>query len=254
MNDELRYEARGSGPTLLLLHGFPFDRRMWEEELARLSVGRRVVAVDLRGFGESPLWGEPSIDDLGDDVVRLCDRLGVAMGSICGFSMGGYVAFSIYARHAARVSALVLADTRAASDTEVGLAARRSTIAQLRDDGAMQFLDGVPERLLSRHADNDLRSRVRGLCVEKKESLIAATRAMAERPDRTPLLPTIECPTLVLCGGEDATSPAPEMRGIAQAIRGAEYAELAGVGHLSNLEAPDRFNDTVARFLAAHEL
>jgi 3-oxoadipate enol-lactonase len=251
---KLAHESRGAGPTLVLLHAFPFDRRMWSEELARLSDARRVVAVDLRGFGESPLWGEPTVDELGDDVVALLDELGVPMASVCGLSMGGYVALSVAERHRGRVAALVLADTRTAADSDVAKLAREATMRQVRSDGPALFLDGVPERLLSRHASDDLRQRVRDLCVDRAETILAATRALAHRPDRTSLLPRIDCPTLVICGGEDTTSPAPEMRSLAAQIPGAEYVEIAGAGHLSNLEAPDRFDEAVARFLAAHDL
>lgn len=250
---KLAHESRGAGPTLVLLHAFPFDRRMWSEELARLSDGRRVVALDLRGFGESPLWGEPTIDELGDDVVALLDELGVPMASVCGLSMGGYVALSMVERHRSRVAALVLADTRSAADSDVARAAREATMRQVRSDGPASFLDGVAERLLSRHASEDLRQRVRDLCVERAETILAATRAMAHRPDRTALLSRIDCPTLVVCGGEDTTSPAPEMRSLAAQIPDAEYVEIAGAGHLSNLEAPDRFDEALARFLAAHD-
>src|SRR5262249_20728311 len=137
---------------------------------------------------------------------------------------------------------------------DVARAAREATIRQVRTDGPAQFLDGIPERLLSRHASEDLRQRVRDLCVERAETILAATRALAHRPDRTGLLPQIDCPTLVICGGEDTTAPAPEMRGLAQAIPDAEFVEIAGAGHLSNLEAPDRFDDAVARFLMAQDL
>ena len=88
---------------------------------------------------------------------------------------------------------------------------------QVRNDGPAAFLDGVPERMLSRHASDDLRQRVRDLCVDRAETILAATRALAHRPDRRPLLPTIDCPTLLVCGGEDTTSPAPEMRSLAAA-------------------------------------
>jgi 3-oxoadipate enol-lactonase len=176
------------------------------------------------------------------------------MAAVAGLSMGGYVALSLAERHRARLSALILADTRAAADSEVARAAREATIRQVRSDGAEQFLDGVPERLLSRHATDDLRQQVRNQCAERSESIVAATRAMAHRPDRTPLLGMLDLPALVICGGEDANAPAPEMRELAQSIRGAEFVEIAGVGHLSNLEAPDRFNDAVSRFLTAHDL
>jgi 3-oxoadipate enol-lactonase len=251
---KLAYESRGEGPVLVLVHAFPFDRRMWSEELARLSDVRRVIAVDLRGFGESPLWGEPTVDELGDDVIALLDALGIPMASVCGLSMGGYVALALAERHRARLAALILADTRAAADGEVARAARESTIRQVRNDGPGAFLDGVPERLLSRHASDDLRQRVRDLCVDRAETILAATRALAHRPDRTALLARIDCPTLVICGGEDTTAPAPEMRSLATQIPDAEYVEIAGAGHLSNLEAPDRFDEAVARFLGAHQL
>src|SRR5207302_4378078 len=154
MNTKLAYDSRGAGPTLVLLHAFPFDRRMWSEEVARLSDVRRVVAVDLRGCGASALWGEPTLDELGDDVIALLDELGVPMVSVCGLSMGGYVALSLVERHRGRVAALVLADTRAAADGDVARAAREATMRQVRSDGPSAFLDGVPERLLSRHASD----------------------------------------------------------------------------------------------------
>jgi pimeloyl-ACP methyl ester carboxylesterase len=251
---KLAFESRGEGPVLVLVHAFPFDRRMWAEQLARLGDGRRVIAVDLRGFGESPLFGEPTIDELADDVVATLDALGVPMASVCGLSMGGYVALSLAARHRGRLASLVLCDTRAAGDSEVARAAREATMKQVRSDGPAAFLDGVPERLLSRHASDDLRQQVRDLCVDRADAILAATRALAHRPDRTAMLATIDCPTLVVCGGEDTTSPAPEMRSLASQIPDAEYVEIAGAGHLSNLEAPDRFDDAVARFLSAHDL
>ena len=251
---KLAYDTRGEGPVLVLLHAFPFDRRMWSEEIARLSDVRRVVAVDLRGFGGSPLWGEPTVDELADDVVRTLDELGVPMASVCGMSMGGYVALSLAARHKGRLAALVLADTRAAADSDVARLAREATMRQVRNDGPAAFLDGVPERMLSRHATDDLRQRVRDLCVDRTDTILAATRALAHRPDRTPMLPSIDCSTLLVCGGEDTTSPAPEMRALAERIPDSEFVEIAGAGHLSNLEAPDRFDEAVARFLAAHDL
>jgi pimeloyl-ACP methyl ester carboxylesterase len=251
---DIGYDSRGEGPPLVLLHAFPFDRRMWCEQLAHLSYQRRVITLDLRGFGETPLWKAASVDDLGDDVVRALDQLGLPMVSLCGLSMGGYVALSVADRHRARLASLILADTRAGADSDVARAAREDTIRRLRQQGPYAYLDGIPQRLLSRHADENLRQVVRDLCCERVETIIAATRALRDRRDRTAKLGEIECPTLVICGGEDAIAPPAEMRALANALSDGEYVEIAGAGHLSNLEAPQRFNEAVGRFLQSHEL
>jgi pimeloyl-ACP methyl ester carboxylesterase len=124
----------------------------------------------------------------------------------------------------------------------------------VRHDGPYAYLDGIPQRLLSRHADENLRQVVRDLCCERVETIIAATRALRDRRDRTAMLGEIECPTLVICGGEDAIAPPAEMRALANALSDGEYVEIAGAGHLSNLEAPQRFNEAIGRFLQSHDL
>src|SRR5438270_9342971 len=132
---DIGYDSRGEGPALVLLHAFPFDRRMWSEQVAHLSGARRVIALDLRGFGETPLWKAASIDELADDVVRALDKLGVAMVSLCGLSMGGYVALSLADRHRARLASLILADPRAGADSGGARGARQDTIRQGRHAG-----------------------------------------------------------------------------------------------------------------------
>ena len=250
---KLAYEARGAGPALVLLHAFPFDRRMWAEELAAPRDVRRVVAVDLRGFGESPLWGEPTVDDLADDVIARSTSSAWRWRRVCGMSMGGYVALSLAERHRARLAALVLADTRAAADSEVALRRGMTTMRQVRNDGTAAFLDGVPERMLSRHASDDLRQRVRDLCADHPRRSSprrgrSRTGPIARRSgdDRLPDAGAVRRRRHDLAGARDALAGAQ--------IPDAEYVEIAGVGHLSNLEAPRRFDEAVARFLAAQNL
>src|SRR5262245_41530830 len=117
---ELAYDVRGEGPVLLLLHAFPFDRRIWTDNAASFSAQLRVVSFDFPGAGESPLSGAPSIADLADDAVALLDGLGMPMATVCGLSMGGYVALAMAERHPARLAGLILADTRAGADSPEG--------------------------------------------------------------------------------------------------------------------------------------
>src|SRR5207248_10160057 len=90
---ELAYEERGSGPVLLFIHGFPFDRTMWVAQLAGLAKIRTAVAVDLRGHGLSDVMsgGDFSMDLFADDVAKTLDAIGADKADIVGLSMGGYV-------------------------------------------------------------------------------------------------------------------------------------------------------------------
>ena len=108
----LAYEERGTGIPLLLVHGYPLDRTMWQPQLEALAAHRRVIAVDLRGHGESVAGEAPaSMDRFAEDLVGLLAILGIPDVVFCGLSMGGHVAFAFLRRHVGRLRALVLADT-----------------------------------------------------------------------------------------------------------------------------------------------
>src|SRR6476659_4990226 len=118
------YDDRGTGPALVLLHPFPLTRATWAGLADALAAHRRVIAVDARGFGDSPLTGPFAIADIADDLAALLDQLAIARATVLGMSMGGYAALAFAARHRERLSALVLADTRAAADSPETRAAR----------------------------------------------------------------------------------------------------------------------------------
>ncbi len=110
----LAYSDQGPGPAVVLLHGYPLSRVMWDEQLSGIGSTYRVIAPDLRGHGESPSPdGVYTMDEMADDVVELVDFLHIDEPIVLGgLSMGGYVALSLVARYPNRVRALVLMDTR----------------------------------------------------------------------------------------------------------------------------------------------
>ena len=110
----LNVEERGRGRPLLLVHGFPLDHTMWNEQLTTLSDGCRVIAADLRGFGHSDRGDEPLTMDLfADDLNSLLDALQIDTPvTFCGLSMGGYVGWRFLARYGDHVEALIQCDTR----------------------------------------------------------------------------------------------------------------------------------------------
>jgi pimeloyl-ACP methyl ester carboxylesterase len=117
---ELRFGEAGKGLPVVLLHGYPFDRSMWREQIDYLKTqGYRAVAPDLRGFGESPRGsGTSTMTEMAEDVLALMDRLEIDRAIVCGLSMGGYVALEFIHQFPSRVRAIVLAGTRAPADSE----------------------------------------------------------------------------------------------------------------------------------------
>ena len=257
------YEEHGVGeaPPVVLLPPFPFARGIWSDLAGALAARHRVIAVDARGFGESPLGQEGdgdadadgdgyAIDDLADDLAALLAELGVARAAVLGMSMGGYTALAFAIRHPARLAALVLADTRAGADSAETRKARDGAIGRIKATGSGPYLDGSLARLLSPSASPELVSFLRARAETRAASLIAGIEALRDRPDRTGELGAIRVPTLAIRGSDDQVTPAADMQQMAAAIADATFVSIPGAGHLSNIEAPEAFERALMPFLA----
>src|SRR5574341_2322309 len=143
--------GRNDGFTVIFLHGFPHRRSLWTPQLASLSPHARCIALDLRGFGESTVAPTYSMDQYADDVAAFMDALHIQHAVICGLSMGGYVAFSMWRRHRARVHSLVLADTKAAADSEEAKEKRRAMAQLARERGAVAVADSLMPGMVGKH-------------------------------------------------------------------------------------------------------
>ena len=145
---ELAYVDHGIGPPILLVHGFPLDHSMWSAQIDALAGRYRVIAPDLRGFGESSLGdADPevgvSMERYADDLAELLDVLAVADPVVLvGFSMGGYIAWQFVRKHAVRLRALIQCDTRAAADSD-----DLAVVARAAASGAGEALSHTPEQL-----------------------------------------------------------------------------------------------------------
>jgi pimeloyl-ACP methyl ester carboxylesterase len=253
---ELRISGRrlvcdvyGTGPTCVLLHAFPFDRRLLAATATRLAARARVLVPDLRGFGDSELDGPYSIADLADDVARLLDEQGVERAVVGGISMGGYVSLAFASLHPQRLLGLVLADTKAGPDSSEARAARDQAMALVREEGVAAFVEAQLPKLLGPSASAEMREQVRALGAQRAESVLAALTALRDRPDRRPDLGRITCPTLILVGADDVVTPPAEAAALTTAISRAVLVEIPGAGHLANLEAPLPFAQAIAGFL-----
>ena len=252
---ELAYDEAGSGTPLLLVHGWPLDRTMWAGQLGGLATHARVLAPDLRGFGSSTVRPPYTIDQYADDLVAFLDALGLASAVVCGLSMGGYAAFSMLRRHGDRIRGLILADTKATADTDEARENRRTLIGVIEREGMSALADRQLEAMVGRSTRErrpQLAETVRGMMLSTPaEGAIGALRAMADRPDSTPMLASIDIPTLVVGGAEDTITPPTVLRAMAAEIPGSRVEILERAGHVSALERPAAFNHVVSEFVGA---
>lgn len=245
----------GGGDPLLLLHAFPLNGKMFEPQLEAFSGGRRVIAPDFPGFGRSPRTpAQPDMRYYAEGVRGLLDRIEVDRVVLGGVSMGGYVAFECLRSFPERISGLILADTRPDPDSDEIRAARKETALRVAREGIEVLVDLQMDRLLSPDTRNDnpgLVEKVRSIILESSpDGVVAALGAMRGRQDSTPLLEKIAIPALVVGGEEDAVSSPEVMAAMAEKIPDARHVTLPQAGHLSNLEAPEGFNQALEEFLA----
>jgi 3-oxoadipate enol-lactonase len=250
----MSYRDHGEGDPLVLLHAFPLNGRMFESQMTAFSGDHRVVAPDYPGFGRSPRTpAQPDVRYYAEGLRSLLDRLHLERVILGGVSMGGYVAFECMRLFPERVSALILANTRAEPDSEEIRESRNEMALRVAQEGVGVLVELQMERLLSTATlqnDEELVEYVRAMIFENSpDGVVAALGAMRERPDSSPLLGEIGVPTLVVGGEEDSISSPEIMGAMAAEIPGASHVTIPHTGHLSNLEAPEEFNSTLTDFL-----
>ena len=240
----------GEGPPILFLHAFPLNNRMWEPQLAAFRTTARVIAPDLPGFGLSPFDRDvASLDDYARVVLYRLDELDVGPMVVVGLSMGGYLAFRLFEMAPDRITGLVLADTKAAPDTDEQRTDRHRLAAEVEASGIDVVVDELAPKLIGATAlrlDPDRIDDVRTLARENTPAGIAnALRALAARPDSSHLLPSIMCPVACVVGSEDVITPPAIVRAMAERIPRAVTIVIPEAGHLANLEAPGAFNRAI---------
>lgn len=256
---EIGFDDEGKGSPVVLLHGYPFNRTMWRDQLEELKPHHRVIVPDLRGHGETTVT--PSVatmEDMAGDVAALLESLEVSRTAIGGLSMGGYVALAFSRLFPLQVRSLVLADTRPQTDTEEGKQNREQQAQKALSEGMEAIADGLLPKLLSSETVSkrpDIVKRVRDMIVATKpEGAAAALRGMAQRQNQIPFLSHIIAPTLILVGSEDALTPVADSELMHREIGGSRLKIIEGAGHVSNLERLEEFNRPLIEFLSDVEV
>lgn len=249
-------EDRGAGRAIVLVHGFPLDREMWRAQIDSLAGEFRVVAPDLRGFGQSSLAPGDAEQGVGmeryaADVAAVLDELGVAEPVVlAGFSMGGYAAWQFARRWPQRLAGLIQLDTRAVADTDEARAGRlKMAEAALAAGDSSPALAMLPKLRGKSSQKAEVVAALEAMIKRQSAAAVAAAqRGMARREDVRPRLKDIACPALAIVGAEDVISPPAEMREIAAAMPDAKVVEIAAAGHMTTMEAPAAVTEAIADF------
>jgi pimeloyl-ACP methyl ester carboxylesterase len=241
---KIHYEVYGSGPPLLLTHGYSSTSAMWQDQIEALSRHHKLVLWDMRGHGQSDYPDDPAAYSEAltvADMAALLDEVGAASAIVGGLSLGGYMSLAFYRAHPKRVRALLIIDTGPgfkkddARDTwnkrahETGDRFEREGLAVLKNLSR--------ERSSVSHRDaSGLALAARGMLTQRDASVIES-------------LPTIKVPSLVVVGADDAPFLAASDY-MAAKIPGAQKVIVPAAGHAVNIDQPQAFLDAVLPFLA----
>ncbi len=238
----LGYDSAGSGEALVLLHGFPLNRTIWDAQFSALAKLCRVVRLDLRASGESGRGEGPALmETLAGDVCGLLDTLGIERAILAGHAMGGYVALAFFRMYAERVAGFALIASHVAADMPARAGERDAQAETVADLFAPAFAATHPAEV----------ERVRAIVTAADPAGAAAQIiGMKERVDSTDLLEDIRVPALIIGGNSDRLIAPPVLEQTASAIADCEYVSLPDAGHVPMLEAPDATTAALARLIA----
>ncbi|MGB5026212.1 MAG: alpha/beta hydrolase [Saprospiraceae bacterium] len=249
------YDDLGEGIIpIIFLHGFPFDKTMWQEQIDFLKASNRVIAYDIRGFGKSTdEVSILSIDLFVDDLIGFMDSLAIEKAIVCGFSMGGYIALKAVKKYPDRFSAMILSDTQCIADTPEAKAKRYQTIDEIALNGSTQFIEKFIKNVF--HKDSlinkkELVANLQSVAHSNSQQVITAGLvALAERTETCSFLSEVTIPCLIICGREDVVTPLAQSESMNTKIKGSILCVIEKAGHVSNLEQARVFNKHLADFL-----
>lgn len=248
---DVRVDGSG-GNAVVMIHGFPLTRDIWDAQAKALARTHRVVLPDLRGMGASSVPDGPYLmETLASDIAATLDALAIERAAFVGHSLGGYVALAFARMYTERVTRLALVCSRIAADTREIAENRRKNADSIEREGAMTA--EMTTRLLAPETVSrrpDISQRVTDISrrIDPKGAA-AMLRGMALRVASDDIAPDLEVPVLVVAGARDAVVPIEEARAVARTFPEGRLVVCEGSGHLPMLEEPERLTEALAEFL-----
>ncbi|MCL2761112.1 MAG: alpha/beta hydrolase [Desulfuromonadales bacterium] len=251
----IEYEIRGNGDPLLLIHGFPLSRKIWEPQLSGLSDQYMVIAPNLRGYGESPLpFSDYKMDTYSDDLVALLDSLKIEKAIVGGMSMGGYILFNMIDRYPKRVKAAIFMVTTSDADSEEGKKRRQMLADLVLTKGTKPVADAFKEILFAPDTKTEhpelVESIYEQMLTTSPEGIINGLFAMRDRKEYTSRLFQFKLPSLIICARLDQTIPREKSLDMLSKMPNATLYSIPDAGHMVGMEQPEKVNQEIRNFIS----
>jgi len=242
-----------NNPTIIFIHAFPFNSRMWETQVHFFKNKFRIITYDVRSAGKSTVDDyQFTMETLADDFIEIVTHLNLNNINAVGLSMGGYILLRAYQKNPLIFKTLTLADTRAENDDNNALLQRSSNIKKIKEGKREEFVNTFISNVLSKKnlESHNITDYIRRIISEQNDaSIVALLIAIATRLDSTQALYNINVPSLLIFGEEDKLTPLNCANTLKNGIKNSELIIIPDSGHLTNIENQQAFNIALEKFL-----
>lgn len=252
---EIDVVSEGSGDAVVLLHGFPLTREIWNAQASHLAKTHRVIRPDLRGMGRSNApYGPYLMETLAGDVAAVLDALSIDRAAIVGHSLGGYVALAFARMYTERLTRLALVCSRLRADDPNAAIARNELADRMEEEDALEpAIEAYVPVLFAPETFAADRPLVDGAAAVARENSVRGSagilRGMAQRAASDDMAGDLDVPVLVVAGRLDQVVSLKEAEEIAEAFPQGRLEVMERSGHLPMLEEPERLGEVLAAFL-----
>jgi len=242
-------------PVIIFIHGFPLNKSMWDSQIEALKDEYRVIAYDIRGYGDSDAGLEDfSMDLFANDLIAFMDKLEISKAMLCGLSMGGYIALNAAVNYPERFEALVLCDTQCIADSSKAKNNRLLTIENIKENGLEDYAHESIKKLFAAGSlqtkDSEVAAVKEMIMNTPKQIIYHSLNALANRNETCSKLPELKIPVLILVGEEDEITPPEIAESMHKKINVSQLTIIEHAGHLSNMENPFEFNYQIRKFIS----
>jgi 3-oxoadipate enol-lactonase len=228
--------------NIVFLHAFPLNSKMWKYQAENLKEFN-IYLVDYQNLLKQ------NLKDFADFVYQFLNENKIKRAIFVGLSMGGYIIFQMVRYYKNFIKGIVLANTKASTDSLELRNKRFELIKRIENEGIEFLIDEYLEKFL-KNRNKEKEEMIRNMILEaKKESLISSLKALANRESSIEILKEIEVPTLIISSTDDTLTTIEDAKIMNKYIKNSKLIIFENCAHLSNLEYPEKFNNVIRDFI-----